>query len=287
MGGREDFDSARQAIMAAKRDELGGPPTPEELLAYRDGLLDPAVRQSVEERLAIYPEAARALAALAAFPDLEAEPETPEPSKEEMDVRWRAFRQRLETLPKADPRPPAPSPERASPGRGGTEIRARERREPLREQLPAGRFRRPALPFAAAALLALAVGFFAGRASRPPAPAGALNVTVAELEAPDGGTRSVSQVEVPDVSEELLLVLGAPAGRTFPDYGAEILRSEGAPLWSRQGLRPTELGTFHLSFLRDFLPPGSYEVRLFGREGGSETLLATYELRLVEDAESD
>src|SRR5215210_7589539 len=93
MGGREDLDSALKAIMAARRDELGGPPTPEELLAWRDGLLDPAARQSVEERLAIYPDAAQALADLAAFPDLEG---TPELSEEELDVRWQAFSQRLE-----------------------------------------------------------------------------------------------------------------------------------------------------------------------------------------------
>lgn len=285
MGGREDFDRALKAIMAAKRDELGGPPTPEELLAYRDGSLEPAARRSVEERLAVYPEAAHALAALAAFPDLEADPEVPEPSKEEMDDRWRAFRQRLETLPEVGPRPPAPSPEHASPGRGGAEIRAWEAREP---PAPARTRHLPVLPMAAAAILALAVGFFAGRASRPASSGSAVNVTVAELTPlEEGGTRSASEVEITDTSEGVLLVLGLSDERAFPDYRAEILRSEGDPVWARDGLGPSGLGTFQLSFDREVLPPGMYQVRLFGREGERETLLATYELRLVEDAEGD
>lgn len=259
MGGREELDGALKAIMAAKREELGGPPTPEELLAWRDGLLDPAARRSVEERLAVYPDAAQALADLAAFPDLEGAPELPE---EEMDVRWESFRQRLEEVPE----PLAPVPlSRPVP--------------PLRRVSRSSLFQ-----LAAAAVVALAIGFFAGRGSRPDLPGTAVNVAIAEL-APveEGGDRSVSEVEVPDASEEVVLVLGLLDAREFADYGAEVLTPDGARLWSGEGLRPSPLGTFHLAFRRDALPPGTYRIHLYGREGGRKTPLATYDLRLVRD----
>src|SRR5690349_19328485 len=112
MGGREDLDRAVKTIMASKREELGGAPTPEELIAYHDGLLDPAARQSVEERLAVHPDAARALADLAAFPDLEGAPELPD---EEMDARWEAFRQRSERAPESLRKPAARPPSRRLP----------------------------------------------------------------------------------------------------------------------------------------------------------------------------
>jgi len=135
---------------------------------------------------------------------------------------------------------------------------------------------------AAAVLVALGIGFIAGRGSRSDLPMGAVNVVIVELTpVEEGGTRSASEVELPDVSEELVLVLGPPDAREFPDYEADVLDAEGARRWSRQGLRPTSLGTFHLAFRRDALPPGIYRIRLFGREGERKTPLATYDLRLV------
>src|SRR3954468_21816061 len=95
--------------MAAQRNELGEPPSPEELLAYRDGRLDPEARQRIEDKIAIYPEAARALADLAAFPDVEAAPGTPELSDEEIGPRWQTFRLKLPELPPVPAAQPAPS----------------------------------------------------------------------------------------------------------------------------------------------------------------------------------
>jgi hypothetical protein len=76
-------------------EELGEPPTPEELLAFRDDQLSPERRESVEARLAFYPDAARALADLRAWPEV---PGMPEISDEEIDAGWRAFLSRLEEL---------------------------------------------------------------------------------------------------------------------------------------------------------------------------------------------
>ena len=133
---------------------------------------------------------------------------------------------------------------------------------------------------AAAASIALAVGaaggFFFGRSFQPSD--SAVNVAVAELAPIEEGVRTAAKdVDLPKDSEELLLVLGLPEDVDFPDYSAEILNAGGARVWEREGLRPTALGTLHLSFRRGVLAPGTYRVHLDGPEGP----VATYELRLV------
>lgn len=258
MGGRDDLLTSLKAIMAARREELGEPPTPEELLAYRDGRLSPEERRQLEARIAIHPDAARALADLAAFPEVEAAPGVPDLSDEEIETRWPAFRAQLASLPGRPPVPERPL--------------STARRWP-----PAGR-----LAAAAVAIVAVgwAGGFLSGRASRE-LPEPAINVSIAEL-APKraGGERGVKAVEMGERSEALVLILGAPEGEGFSEYEAEVLDARGARIWSREGLHPTQLGTFHLSFPRGVLAPGRYRILLSGREGERKALLATYELRL-------
>ena len=275
MSAQDDLRASLEAIMVAKRDELGEEPTPEELLAYRDGRLSPEARAAVEARLAVYPDAARALADLAAFPDVEPAPGVPALSDDEVEARWRAFRERLgdtQPAPPAALQPPPPPRERpATP-------------------------RRPFGPrLAAAAMLGVAIGgaggFLAGRGSRPGASADVEIVEIVEL-APlgEGGARSEgTAVELGPAAEGLVLVLGAPPpdGRGGGRGGdrVEIRDEAGALVWSREGLRPTSLGTVQLSFDRGALEPGSYRLTLFGRDGERRTPLAIYELRLREGSE--
>lgn len=244
--------------MARKREELGDPPTPEELLAWRDGRLDPAAREHLAARIAIYPDAARALADLAAFPDVEPGPDTPEPPDE--DAGWQAFRTRLAQLPPPAAPLPAPAPHRPLPWR---------------------------LPAAAALLLSagLLAGYLAGRGSRTaPERAVGLNVTIAEL-APvedDGVRASDAPVELPPVSDELLLILTLPATEEFATYEVEISGREGTRLWSGGGLQPTPLGTVQLSFPRETFAPGVYQIDLLGVDGaGRKARVARYELRVA------
>jgi hypothetical protein len=262
MGGREDFDRALEAIMAEKREQLGGPPTPEELLAYLDGELDDAARQSIEARIAVYPDAARALADLSSFPDVEPAPGTVEPTDEEVAATWEALRQKLDGVRPAPPTPLKP-----------VEIGPRHRT--------------PVWKLAAAALIVLAAGwtggFLVGRSASVPQPQAAVNVTIAELAPLTDATRSSpAAVELPVGSEELVIVLGLTDEGRFADYRAELVDANGARLWSRPGLRPTSLGTFHLAFRRGALAPGTYQIHLYGQEGERGTLLATYGLRLLE-----
>jgi len=268
VSGQDDFATALEAIMARKREELGEPPTPEELLAYRDGRLAPAARDLLEARIAVHPDAARALADLAAFPDVEPEPGAPDLSAEEIDFGWEAFRRKLEKLPK-----PAPAPtRRPTPGSSTWRL-------------------------AAAAVLLLTVGlvtgYLAGRASRSTPGSEVkphLNVTIAEL-APVGDEEEslrapTASVELPPESEELLLILSLPETRPFASYTAEIHDREGRRLWSGEGLRLTPLGTFQLSFPRDAFAAGTYRIDVFGVErAGRPTKVARYELALTPDVE--
>jgi hypothetical protein len=265
VGGQDDLGKSLKAIMATKRDELGGTPSPEELLAYRDGRLDPAERQRLEARIAVHPEAARTLVDLAAFPDVEPAPGTPELSDEEIGARWQAFRQRLPELPE-----PAPA----------IEIGARR-----------GQHRSPfTLSLAAAVLVGLAIGgiagFLGGRGSRD-LPGSAINVEIAELPPEEeGGARSAPKtLEVPQGAEELVLVLGTRVQKDFPAYEAEVVDSRGARVWARQGLRPTAMGSFRVSFRQGDLKPGTFRVRLFGRAGKARTVIGTYEMRLISGVE--
>lgn len=266
MSGRDDFAGALEAIMARKREELGGAPTPEELLAYREGRLDAAARESVEARMALYPEAARALADLAAFPDVEAGPETPELSEADIEARWQSFRPQLKDLPRSVPvvAPLAETPRRSPPS-----------------------WRRPAMAEAAALLLAAGalLGFFAGRWSRTapePALRPALNPTIVELapEGDDGARAAPVPAEMLPGSEELVLVLALPATPAFSNYAAEIVDAEGRSLWSGEGLHPTPLGTVQLSFPRATLGPGSYRIELSGLEAGRREGVGRYEVRV-------
>ncbi len=266
MGGREDLKKAVEAIVAAKRDELGGPPTPGEILAYRDGRLEGSARNGVEARIAADPEASRVLADLADFPNVKPAPGTTEPSDEEIAATWQALRQKLDQV---RPATAPPAPLRLDVHRGWSSPRVESWR------------------VAAAAVVVLAAGWTAGylmggRATAPK-PEAAVNVAIAELAPLEDATRSAAAtVELPARAEELVLVLGVADEGSFPDYGVEILDAAGRPLSARQGLRPTELGTFHLAFGRGALPAGVYQIRLLGRNGEQDTLLATYGLRLLE-----
>lgn len=276
MSGQDDFVDALRAIMAAKREELGEPPAPDELLAYRDGRLDPAARERLEARVAVYPEAARALADLAAFPAIEPAPGVPDVSAEEVGARWQTFRQKLADLPPSQSPavPPAPV----------------LRHEPRAARAPQASHGYPARGLAAAASIALAVGlgggFLAGRASHAPDPDSSINVTIAELlPVEDGGDRAAgpsANVELTEDSEELMLILNADDPGEFSGYSAEIVDAQGARVWSRDRLQPTKVGTFQVSFRRNVLPPGTYRVDLFGQDGADRRLLARYEVRIVE-----
>ena len=262
MSGRDDLSAAGEAIMARKRKELGDPPTPEELLAYRDGRLDPVARERLESKVAVHPDAARALADLAAFPDVEPGPGVPDLFDKDVDAGWNAFRGRLETLPRPEP----------------ASVRSISARSTWSPTL-----------LAAAAVLLLSVGlggYLAGRASRTaPQPAGpSRNVQIAELQPVTGDVFRAPEapLELPESSEALVLILALPGTKEFTRYEAEIRDQDGRILWSGGGLNPNPLGNVQMSFPRSAFTPGVYRIDLFGLdEAGKRRKVAGYELRVA------
>lgn len=270
MSHRDNLIASLRAIMAARREELGEPPSPEELLAYRDGELGAGERVVVERRIAAFPGAARALVDLARFPDLEPAPGVAEVSEEDLSRGWERFRQQLEKAPQ--PEPPAEAPATWEPPAPGREAR-----------LP-----RALLRLAAAVLLMVLAGvggYLLGRTSRQPV-VSALNVAIAELtpleERTERSAPGAGLVELPRAAEELVLVLGLLDPGDFTDYGVEILDTEGAVVWRAEGLQPTRWSTFHVALRRGVLTPGRYRIRLYGLDG-EPAPLATYELQLLEE----
>lgn len=275
MGAQEDLKRSLETIMARQRDELGGPPTPEVILAYRDGRLSPQERQRMEDRIAVYPDAARALADLAAFPDVEPAPGAPELSPEQIDAGWAAFRQKLEPLGR--PRPQEGEPLPAAPVLDLQPVRRRWTNAP-----------RLAAATLAGVALGSAAGYLSGRASQE-VPGAAINVSIVQLQ-PDGeGSRrstSPESIEVAEGTEGLALVLQAPVTEDFSDYALEIEDAAGTRLWARKGLRPTATGTFQVSFSREGLPEGAHRIRLYGLQEKTRALLASYSVRLLFETSS-
>lgn len=272
--GRDKLLSTLDAIMADRRHDLGEPPAPEELLDYQYGRLSEERRQEVEEKLVAFPEAARALADLAAFPEVVPAPGDRRFSEAELTAGWEAFRRRLE----AD-----------APVRPAAEDQP-AKLAPLRQpEVPPRRGAFPVSWLAAAALAGVAVGGVVGwglaRLASPVASLSAVNVTIAQLTpltvAGERGTAEPEEVELPGSSEELVLVLSLFEPGDYPDYEATVEDPQGNVLWRRSGLAPTAHGTFHLAFRRPLLPPGRYQVQLFGRDGERRVPLAVYDLRLT------
>ncbi|HEX2162527.1 MAG TPA: hypothetical protein VHM02_01120, partial [Thermoanaerobaculia bacterium] len=101
--------TAAEATMAARRDALGEAPSPEELIALRDGSLPPEGRGLVEEKVAAFPEAAATLLDLARFPDVPAAPGVREVGDDEIARDWQRLRARMTRERRAEDAAPAAS----------------------------------------------------------------------------------------------------------------------------------------------------------------------------------
>ncbi len=237
--------------------------TPDELIAYMDGRLSPDEEDRLRERLALDPEATRALL------DLE------DPSRLDRDAgsdafvpSWEATRTRLEDEP--DPTPAA-LPRIVPP------------------VIPAGVH--PAYRWALAACLPLLIGlsFWVYHPVSPPSPQAGPRANVLHTEllpVDDSPTRdpdSYPAVKLAPETSHLLVIMALGDRHVYPDYQVEIVDAEGASRWRQDGFRPSPMGTFNLELPRDFLPPGRYTLRLSGLGSEGSQNLATYSLRLVHE----
>ncbi|MBI4469452.1 MAG: zf-HC2 domain-containing protein [Acidobacteria bacterium] len=110
------------------------------------------------------------------------------------------------------------------------------------------------------------------------------NVVVAEL-TPRGferGDEGHTNIEVPAVSKVITLILPLRGSTSFKDHEVEILDERGQLIWRGQGLRksPDLLDNFSIVLPRQKLPAGRYRIRLFGRDARRRQPLEDYFVRI-------
>ncbi len=252
----------REFVTRERREQNEDPVTPEELLAYSAGELSDAECEHLRDRLARQPEAARAAADLARFPDVEPADEGVRLTDDDVAADWKSLRARL----------------------GRRESRKAAAPERRAHRRTAGWW--PALAYATAALFlltSLGLGWRVltlqrdiEKLSRP-----RTNVLVESL--PRGAFRDPDEpalrtVVLPPSADYLLLIL--PLGQSEPTarYRGEIFDADGASVWSGSDLCPDSRRNLTVELARSRMPPGDYRIVVHGPEG--EEPVAAYRVRM-------
>jgi hypothetical protein len=260
MDGERDLKVAVRDLAQALESELSAHPSHDELLAYAAGALDAAEQDRIEDHLALCRKCAQTVLDLAVFanegPDEELEEERLPESV--LAAEWARFRRA------ATPHPPSP----------------------FRRLVAATA---PVLPYALAASLLLALGLgwrtirLGEEVRQLSAPRS--DVYITDLAPVGSGTsreRGASDVVRPPAwASRVVLILAFAGPASSPEYGIDLATADGRPVWSRQGLRPGPEGTFTLEVPRQWLPPGSYRIRLTGLRGATAQEVARYDLRVA------
>jgi len=250
-------------MAALAREELRGAthPPPRRLAAYQRGELPPAETAAIAEHLSLCSACTAIVLDAAEFfaagDEEEAAPADPEESWRELQ----AARARTEERPSVPA--PAPMPPRAAP-----------RRSPFRS-----------LGFAyglAAVIAAVSAGFILFKGTPPP-PRPQANPGLYDL-APSGAARGEEARPTPirfqTPGGSALLILNPAVVPSSARYGVRIRRADASVLWRSEDLVPQPSGSFHLSLPAGALPPGRYELELYGVTEGRETALGAYRIEI-------
>jgi hypothetical protein len=264
---KSEWQAAFGELIAARRRELGDPPSEEELLAYSRGELSEPEAARVRELLVCYPELIPVLEPLPS-------PAAGQPgdadglSQEELAQDWASLQARL----------------------GAQQAGRDAAREGELERSAAGwrvagpalrRLRRWQLSAAAAALLAVV---FAGLLVRTQRDLREPRYDVEHrLLLPDGERGGTQQpIPLPSEAEYFLLIPALVNAPQSPGYRLDIVDLNGQGervMWSASGLRRRSDDTFELWMPRSFLKPGKYRLVLYGLDG-RPVELARYTVRL-------
>ena len=273
----EELDPKLEAIIdqavrdhARSTDRVGEDvmdhPTADTLVDFHGGLLEGEEAEAVRTHLKKCEECAYDLSRLGTWdPATPADPELL-PSEEEVEQQRRRFEDRLVE-------------EGLAPKKAASEEMVAASVVPLHRE------RRPrTVSQAMAAILALAalgVGFWLGTLGKsPPGPqiVDMENPLFQSLTAEDAGSLRSSGEEIPLSSEFDALVLRLLFSDLTPHetYKAEVTSASGKMIRRWDNLPRQPSGTFVLTLLRKHLDGGIYTVTLSGRDGETETALATY-----------
>jgi len=267
--GKPPLEPALRALAARRRRELGLHPDPETLAAYHEGELAGAEAERLRDHLALCPDCTQLLLDLGGFAALAPPAGVRGLTDGEVEGAWQAVRSQLAETEEA---PPPSNLLRLPP--------------PLSSQK--GRPSRPAyLAWALAAswvaVVGLALWVTALRRDNAVLARPAVNVAIADLAARGDTTRGErSDLRALPAGDRLLLILDATDLPVRSGYEAEIAddRAAGPALWTGRGLVRSGENNFTLELPPRFLPPGKYQVRLFGLEAGQRQRLADFPLKI-------
>lgn len=272
-----NFATASRELAEAARRQPCPHPALDELTAYLEGRLVAGPLQRLRNHLAICPRCAATVLELARFHELETRDEPVEPAAPHV-LDWATLRARLEHEQLLSHPSPIPSPS-------------------AQVEIAASRYRRtPVIAWALAAsvLLLLAQGFWVSSLYRQARQNAAPRINVEHYDLLPLGSELSRQAETARAERialrgdaAVLLVLNLAEHGAWPDYRLELLHARGRdaepPIWRAEHLEPGHYGTFNLELPGDFLPPGDYELRLYGAENDRSELLARYRLDIEED----
>lgn len=281
MSDQDDLHRIWKAAMADRRRHLSAPPTPEEIIAYRDELLDVETGAEVEAKLAAFPEAGRSLIDLSLFPENRPAPDRSELTDERVEASWQRFRERVKkrksSAAEKDPEKTSNSVERLA----ATRITLERRPSALRRN-------RDRLLLAAGLLFALGAGWTAGlvsfetfRAKSGPKTTPQVVASVTQLFPPDHRRERGGETTIREPTAGLAVLMLTLPGEAQGHSMAAILRNgSGESVWSAESLEPTPEGIVHLGIPPGFLAPDRYRLAILDRDGDE---VVVYELRWLKE----
>jgi hypothetical protein len=249
---------ALRALAARARRDLGSHPDADDLVAYSERRLEERDAERIRDHLALCGDCAGLLLDLGALSENDAAAASGL-TDGDVEEAWRSFAARL----------------------AATAPRERMRRR---------RRAAPWLPWAVAATLlagVVALSAWVGvlrhdlrSLSRPRADA-----VLANLEPRGENSRGTAGTgeERPRADRPATLILHSSPSRTYPRYELQIREARLGErlLWHDEGLRPRDLGIFVLDLPAGALPPGNYQLRLYGLDAQRRDLLADYDMALA------
>jgi hypothetical protein len=242
---KADWEAAAEMFMSAERKRLGGPPTPDEVVAYLRGELPPREAARVRSLLVYYPE----------LTDLLSDSEPADGAAEvltedELEANRAALHRRIAL--------------------SNVVI------QPLR---PARRYH--AWLAAAAASLVIAVPVAQWQYARslerelsePQVQEARVQLTALH---PRGDPAPAQPtITLPADKDAYLLELNVAGAPPYADYRIALVAADEQPprtLWTKSGVRPQD-DTIHLTVRRSFLEPGRYRLDVYCSDGSRQQFL--------------
>ncbi len=106
-----------------------------------------------------------------------------------------------------------------------------------------------------------------------------INVPIAYLDPPARRDPAAATLEIGRA--RFVLVLTPTPPRMARSFEVEILDTGGRELWRGAGLETSEHGTLRLLMSSEVLPPGEYQLRIWGIDGGERLAAGEYSLSLT------